>query len=144
MKPHFQQILTELHQLHLQIRLKLPTSLRGVQQQLHHLSRIQERLDLLQEEVIDQFGAGVISSTYLAYLTLTQLIQVLRQDVITLKHLAEEYPLDPEGSTACLQEMPKHTSNLLTRIRPTHDTHRRFLLNLTQSANTQESKAIRA
>lgn len=127
-----QQIWTELHTLYAQIDLKLPAPPQTVKQQIRHLTQTQHRLETLQADITTRSRACMIASTYLTYLTLTQVIQTLIQDIVNLKHLAEEYPIDPEGTTACLQEMPKHTADLLTRLNPNYDTHKQFLTNFTK------------
>ena len=129
MQTSFQQILAELHKLHAQIHLWLPASQRVVQQQLLRLGQIQHRLETLQVEVVERSRTCLTASTYLTYLTLTQLINTLIQDVTNLKHLAEEYPIDPEGAIACLHSMPKHSPDLLARLNPAYETHKQFLTN---------------
>lgn len=135
MQTGFQQILATLHKLDAQIQLKLPTPQRVVQQQLLRLDQIQHQLETLQTEVIERSRPCITASAYLAYLTLAQLIQNLIQDVTSLKHLAEEYPIDPEGSTACLLAMPKHSPNLLTRLNPAYETHKQFLANFLEKSS---------
>ncbi|MDX2244544.1 MAG: hypothetical protein NW224_28040 [Leptolyngbyaceae cyanobacterium bins.302] len=131
----FQQILAELHQLHAHIQLRLPASRLAVQQQLHHLEQVQQQLVILQIELIERSGLGITASTYLTYLTLTQLIQSLIRDVGSLKHLAEEYPIDPEGATACLRAMQKHSDNLLARLNLSNDTHKQCSTNLPRKSS---------
>ena len=127
MRTSLEQIWAGLHRLHAQIHLKLPAPQQTVKQQSRHLTQVQQQLEGLQSEVANRFGTGITASSYLTSLTLTQLIQFLIQDIVNLKHLAEEYPLDPEGTTACLQELPQHTSDLLTRLNPSYDSHKHVL-----------------
>ncbi len=135
MQTTIQQILTKLHKLDAQIYLKLPASQRAVHQQLLHLEQIQQQLETLHTEVMERSGSCMIASAYLTYLTLSQLIHTLIQDVVSLKHLAEEYPIDPEGSTACLQAMPQHSQYLLTRLNPAYETHKQFLAKFLHSSS---------
>ena len=135
MQTAFQQILAELHKLHAQINLRLPASQRVMQQQLLDLGQIQQRLKTLQIEVVERSRTCLTASTYLTYLTMTQLTNILIQDVTSLKHLAEEYPIDPEGAIACLQSMPKHSPDLLARLNPAYETHKQFLTNFLKKSS---------
>lgn len=99
----YQQVLTKLQQLNAQITLKLPANLLSVRRQLQQLRNIQQQLEVLQNEMRLTIGMGGSPSAYWKYCFLSEQIHQMRQNARTLEILAEEYPVDPEGATACLK-----------------------------------------
>jgi hypothetical protein len=101
----YQQVLADLQQLDAQITLRLPASLFSVRRQLHYLKQIQNQLEALQEYVYLVFGKGGSPSAYWKYCLLLEQIHQMYRNTCNLRLLAEEYPIDPEGTTACLRSL---------------------------------------
>lgn len=116
MQTAFQQILVELNKINAQIQLKLPANQVLVKRQTLHLALVQQRIKTVQDQIFVNFGGSTNSSSYLVYLTLIQVTQAMTHDANTLRFLAEEYPVDPEGTVACLQEINKKLPDFATRI----------------------------
>lgn len=116
MQTAFQQILAELNKINAQIQLKLPANQVLVKRQILHLALVQQRLKTVQDQIFVKFGGSTNSSSYLAYLTLIQLVEAMTHDANTLRFLAEEYPVDPEGTVACLREIHKKLPDFAGRI----------------------------
>lgn len=84
------------------LNLRLPTNPAGLGYQKLRLTQTQKQLEALEEEIFDNYLGSYRDSTRKIYHQLLKLVRQLVHEADNLKHLAEEYPIDPEGSIACL------------------------------------------
>lgn len=99
------QIQAELEQMIPHICLKLPASRESVEKQAYRLASIQKQLELIQEGMFWLYGVGGTHSSMKIYNALSQQLEQMLQNVASFRMLAEEYSIDPEGATACLQKI---------------------------------------
>lgn len=112
----FQSIVSELSELLPYVRLKLPASPTLVQQQMGHLTHVQKRLEIIREKVTLLSGSIQAAPTNAAYQALVNLVRELHHDIRELKLLAEEYPIDPDGTLSCLQSREGRAAELTRRF----------------------------
>lgn len=103
MKTTLQQLLAELQAISPQIRLTLPTSRPILHRQIQALNQTEQRLATLQSTNLARLHSSLLPSTRLIASGLTELVLGMMRDIHNLKHLAEEFPIDPEGTLACLR-----------------------------------------
>jgi hypothetical protein len=112
----FKQIVSEVCELLPYVRLKIPASPASVQKQMGYLTQAQTKLATVQEKTAMLVRQQRNSAKSTAYQVLAGVVQELTQDVKDLKLLAEEYPVDPEGTVACLESWKVREVALLRQI----------------------------
>jgi hypothetical protein len=112
----FQQIVSEVSELLPYVRLKIPASAASVRQQMGYLSQAQNRLQTMQEKTASLLRKNGNAAINHDYQRLIGLVQELEQNIKDLKLLAEEYPVDPEGTVSCLQTWQEREAYLLRQI----------------------------
>lgn len=112
----FQQIVSEVCEVLPYVRLKIPASPASVRKQMGYLTQAQTKLVTVQEKTAVLLRKQRNPARTRAYQALVGLVQELTQDVKDLKLLAEEYPVDPEGTVACLQSQKLREAALLRQI----------------------------
>lgn len=147
MKTTLQQLLVELHTINPQIRLTLPASRPILYRQIQALSQSEEHLITLQNTHLVRLYNSLLPSTRLLAAALTELVIGMIQDIHTLKHLAEEFPTDPEGTIACLHSDYTTRADLPSRLhrcpaiaRLGHHKRVAFLTQVMQSSTTPTMK----
>jgi hypothetical protein len=116
MKPALQLLLTELSTMNPQIRLSLPASPRRIQAQVQQLSQLEQRLQLLHDTEIAKLHRSLLPSVRQRAQAIAKLVVTMLQDIRSLKLLAEEYPLDPDGTIACWQDAYAIVPDLQSRL----------------------------
>jgi len=106
----FQQVLAQVDQLDTQVRLKLPASRASIQRQVEQIEAAEQQLQAVKIQVLQQSRKVWLTPCQYDYLPLVCRIEKMLQSVRSFKHLAEEFPLDPEGTTSLLQEMNSKVS----------------------------------
>lgn len=112
----FQQIVSEISELLPYVRLKIPASPASVRKQMGYLTQAQTKLVMVQEKTALLLRKQRNPAKSRACRALVGVVQELTQDVRDLKLLAEEYPVDPEGTVACLESRKVKEANLLRQI----------------------------
>ncbi|WP_439343212.1 hypothetical protein [Vacuolonema iberomarrocanum] len=103
-RQHFSDSVAELQLIQAKIVLKLPASRESIHRQVHQIGQAQQALDRLQASALDKpsrFSAPLDSSSK----ALTRLILQASRYAESLKLLAEEFPVDPQGTVACLRQL---------------------------------------
>ncbi len=97
-------------------RLKLPASLRSVNQQFIQLVETERRLLQLRQRLMGLSRYSFNPAERQAYSALFCLVQDMERLVKSLKLLAEEYPLDPDGAAACLATVQAQETGCLQQL----------------------------
>lgn len=103
----FQQFLVQLQTINSHLRClqqQLALSSTSIQLQVRQLHLIQHQLEVIGKMVFLLFGRAGGSSTYQAYLTLTELVEQANRMATDLLLLTEESVIDPIGVQSCLRE----------------------------------------
>jgi hypothetical protein len=115
----FQQIIVQLQTINLHLRClqqQLALSSTSIQLQIRQLHLIQHQLEVVGKMVFLLFGRAGNSSTYRAYLTLTELLAQAERMTTSLLMLTEEFAIDPIGVQSCLREDVIVSAQLRQRI----------------------------
>ncbi|NJP12110.1 MAG: hypothetical protein HC866_23770 [Leptolyngbyaceae cyanobacterium RU_5_1] len=105
----FQKILAEVEQLDAQIRLKLPASRNSVTRQVERIHLAQQQLKAVKVRVLQLAARVHTAALHHNYRSLVQRIEQILRDAVDFQLLAEEYPIDPDGASSCLQSMRRET-----------------------------------
>lgn len=107
----FNDSLAELQLIQSQIVLKLPASRESIHHQVHRIQQAQQALDRLYENVLP-YSSRWRSPLNQSPKMLAQLIIQVSRHAESLKLLAEEFPVDPQGTMACLQHLCRRQTRL--------------------------------
>jgi len=114
----FQHLVAELDEINSLIQLQLPTHEQALGCQLRQITLAQVRIERIENEVADfcqnhhdpdPCGGGICQ-------TLAQLSGAIRLKAINFRLLAEEFSVDPEGTTACLLSLGDRNRILLSQL----------------------------
>jgi len=113
----FQQMVVELYAISSYLNFKLPVDSTAINQQVRQLLLVEQRLQLIEEEVMRLFGVGQSSRAHRAYHTLIELTEQMRLAAMHLRLLTEECLIDPEGAESCFQAEAVKQNELLNQIK---------------------------
>jgi translation elongation factor EF-Ts len=105
-RQEFQPILDEIQTIQSQIRLKLPASPHSISRQVDCIRVAEEHLATLKHT----------THSHPVHPIVIQVIDRLNQTAQTLKLLAEEFLIDPEGSISCLESVKEHDADISAAI----------------------------
>jgi hypothetical protein len=100
-----QLILPALIEISMDVQLKLPSDRISLSKQVYRLNDAYQRLTSIEEEVLAYYATTYRPSTRHLYRKLLKVTRQMMQAVDTFRHLAAEFPVDPEGTVACLESM---------------------------------------
>jgi hypothetical protein len=100
----FSDALAELQQLQAKIALKLPASRESIHQQVHQIRQAQQALDRLKQSARNR-PRRLSSPLDSASKLLARLIIQASRYAESLNLLAEEFPVDPQGTVDCLKQL---------------------------------------
>ncbi|MEO1144268.1 MAG: hypothetical protein AAFY26_01515 [Cyanobacteria bacterium J06638_22] len=100
----FSDALAELQRLQAKIVLKLPASRASIHQQVHQIRQVQQALDRLEQSTCQKSGR-LSSPLDSASKLLARLIIHASRYAESLNLLAEEFPVDPQGTVDCLRQL---------------------------------------
>jgi len=112
----FYDSLAELQLIQAQIVLELPASQESIREQLHRIWQAQQELDRLYEDAL-RYSSRYRSTLDFPPRLLTGLILRAYRYAESLKHLAEEFPVDPQGTVACLKQIYRRNTRLNERLK---------------------------
>jgi len=112
----FRYFLKQLRDTNASICLQLPASPNDLRRQTQQLHDAQQHLEGLKNEVLKRFRGRNQGLQQASYQTLLRLIHHTHRQTETYKMLAAEFPIDPQGSLACLEVVQRRNQRLLTHL----------------------------
>ncbi|MBD1909472.1 MULTISPECIES: hypothetical protein [unclassified Leptolyngbya] len=109
-------VLTELYSINQSIYLRLPASKESLQQQLSRIRHSQSQLELLLQEVTRQARKRRRTTFKDCSPSLFRLIYQTARQAENYKILAEEFPLDSQGSMDCLARIQRRSQAIAQHI----------------------------
>jgi hypothetical protein len=104
-----QSILPTLQKIGIDIQLKLPSDRIALSQQLYRLRAAHKQLEEIEDEILAYYAITHRPSTRSLYRKLLKVVRQMLRSVDNLTHLAEEFPVDPIGTVACLESTTRKT-----------------------------------
>ena len=111
-----QSMLVEFQEAYTRLALKLPTSTRGLDHQMSAILTARQRLVKLHRQVQHYLRKDIPPQMRQQLHTLLHGTGDLLHIAENLTMLAEEYPIDPDGSIACLQGVNSRKATLLQQM----------------------------
>lgn len=111
----FYEFLVELQLIQAQIVLKLPASQESIQQQVQQIRQAQQALDRLHTLTLRSVNHRKLPLHHSPHLPVRLIHQTARY-AESLKLLAEEFPVDPQGTVACLQQLCRRHLHLHEKL----------------------------
>jgi len=105
-----------LQKVGMQLRLSLSADPALTYQQIQRIQRAQTHFLKLDQKIADWLDPQQDAARYYAHMLLTQLIRAMAHEAHMLLLLAEKFPLDPEGTAACLEDAQFRIQHLLQQI----------------------------
>lgn len=112
----FHRFLSELQAINVEICLKLPASHESLRRHIRRVYLAHQQLERMRRESLYRFGKRSNPSAKVAHLVLMRLIDQTLREAENYRLLAEEFPLDPQGTVACLERIKRRTVTILENI----------------------------
>ncbi|HEY9648309.1 MAG TPA: hypothetical protein V6C88_18165 [Chroococcidiopsis sp.] len=114
--PSVQQVIARVNSLSADINLKLPASPAVIGQQVMRIAQAQNELEVIEDDLLNQLAGSYRLTTRQPYIVLLRLVRHLYRHADSLMHLADEFPIDPEGSIACLENLKSEKTHWTTQF----------------------------
>lgn len=109
-------VLAELYSINQSICLRLPASEESLQQQINRIRQSQGQLEVLHQEVTRQLRRRRRTAFKEYASILFRLIYQTSRQAENYKILAEEFPLDAQGSMDCLARIQRRSQAIAQHI----------------------------